>query len=439
MAARRPLGHPGVVTSLRRAAIAGLLLLLVVAGLAACTGSDAPPKRTGPPTLPEVSSLLDRHAHAVLSHDRGAFLADVAAGKAAASFRTRQGDEFANLVKLPLTTWSYRAIAVDNDKNARAQASKAYGAPAVIVQVTLRYALRGVDPVPTRHDLWWTFVRAGGAVRLAGDGDLADFGGTTWRGPWDFGRLSVVTGAHCLVLGHPGDRASLQVIANTVDDAIPDVTSVWGSDWTADVAVLVPGSSAELTAAVGASSSITADVAAVAVSDGTDPVSGAVYGQRLIVEPASLTQLSAVGRRILYTHEITHIADAKATSDVAPHWLVEGFADYVANLRSGQSVATIAQELRADVRAGRAPTSLPTSADFETASTAAQAYEGSWLACRLIAARAGQDSLVRFYHLVGRTPGDGDQALAAGLRQVLHETPAQFTAHWRSYVEAQLG
>jgi hypothetical protein len=293
--------------------------------------------------------------------------------------------------------------------------------------------------VPTRHDLWWTFVRTGGTVRLAGDTDLADAGGTSWRGPWDFGRLVVVTGARSLVLGHPADRSRLPAIADTVDAAVPDVSDVWGTDWTQNVAVLVPDSAAELTAAVGASSSITAQVAAVAVSDGTDPVSGAVYGQRLIVEPASLTQLSALGRRILYTHEITHIAAARATSDVEPHWLVEGFADYVSNLHSGQSVATIAAELRADVRAGKVPDALPAAADFETASTAAQAYEESWLACRLIAARVGPAGLVRFYKLVGSTPGDGEQALASALGKVLHETTAQFTTQWRNYLQSQLG
>ena len=125
------------------------------------------------------------------------------------------------------------------------------------MQVTLRYALRGVDPVPTQHDLWWTFVRAGGHVELAGDRDLESAGGTSWQGPWDFGPLVAVTGAHSLVLGHPGDRAQLQVIADTVDAAVPDVTAVWGTGWTQDVAVLVPDSDTELKAAVGASSSIT--------------------------------------------------------------------------------------------------------------------------------------------------------------------------------------
>ena len=52
----------------------------------------------------------------------------------------------------------------------------------------------------------------------------------------------------------------------------------------------------------------------------------------------------------------------------------------------------------------------------------AAVYEQSWLACRLIAARAGQPGLVRFYRLGRRQPGHcRPQAVAAALRAVLHE------------------
>ena len=85
------------------------------------------------------------------------------------------------------------------------------------------------------------------------------------------------------------------------------------------------------------------------------------------------------------------------------------------------------------------PTTLPEDAAFDTTGTAAQAYEGAWLACRLIAARAGQPALVRFYKLVGASPADADAAVAAALQRVLHETTAAFTAQWRAYVKHELG
>ena len=56
----------------------------------------------------------------------------------------------------------------------------------------------------------------------------------------------------------------------------------------------------------------------------------------------------------------------------------------------------------------------------------------------MIATRVGQEGLLRFYRLVGSTPGDGDQAVAAALRSILHETIAEFTTQWKAYVRTQL-
>jgi hypothetical protein len=251
--------------------------------------------------------------------------------------------------------------------------------------------------------------------------------------------LAVRRGAHSLVIGHADAADALDGIRSTVDAAVPVVTSVWGTDWSQDVAVIVPSTDAELLAQAGQSSDATLTVAAAAISDGQDPVTGDVYGQRLIVNPAALRQLSSIGQQIVVRHEITHIASAAATSAASPTWLVEGFADYVGNLDSGQSVTTTAAELTADVRHGRVPSALPTAGAFSTEGQSAQAYEGAWLACRLIAQRAGQDGLVRFYRVVGASPLSSDAAVAAGLRRVLHESTAQFTAAWRTYLIAQLG
>ena len=51
------------------------------------------------------------------------------------------------------------------------------------------------------------------------------------------------------------------------------------------------------------------------------------------------TQLTAVGEQIVLRHEITHLATAADTADITPRWLVEGFAEYVANLGTGQTGA----------------------------------------------------------------------------------------------------
>jgi hypothetical protein len=421
----------------RRPLRAGLLVLALLAGctVAACSSS---PDRSAP-SLAEVRALLARHGAAVMKHDKGAFAADLDPASSASTFRIQQQQAFANLMKLPLASWTYRLEGETDAKGNEAAAGRRFGSDAVIVRLSLSYAFRGVDRIPTKHELWWTFVRQDGHVVVAADNSLAQAGGQSWQGPWDFGPLVVRRGAHSLVLGHPDSAAALDGIRSTVDAAVPVVTSVWGTDWSQDVAVIVPSTDAELLAQAGQSADATLTVAAVAISDGQDPVSGDVYGQRLIVNPNALGQLSDVGQQIVIQHEMTHIAAAPATSAASPTWLVEGFADYVGNMGSGQSPTTTAAELTADVRHGRVPDALPTADAFTTEGQSAQAYEGAWLACRLIAQRAGQDGLVRFYHVVGASPESVDDAVAAGLRQVLHESTAQFTAQWHDYLIAQLG
>ncbi|HKC29564.1 MAG TPA: hypothetical protein VKB75_16230, partial [Jatrophihabitans sp.] len=321
---------------------------------------------------------------------------------------------------------------------AEVRASQRFGTAAIIVQVSLRYRLRAVDRVPTSHDLWWTFVRHDGRVVISADDGLGYAGGNSWQGPWDFGRLILERGPHSLVLGHPDHATALQQVRDAVEAAAPAVSAVWGTNWSQDVAVIVPSSATELTAQAGRSSDVTLQLAALALSDGRDPLTGTIYGQRLIVNPDALARLSAVGRQIVIRHEVTHIADAAATTDASPQWLVEGFAEYVANQNTGQPVRVAASELAADVRRGRVPAALPAPGDFATGGQAAQAYEGAWLACRLVAQRAGQAALVQLYRSVGASSQDASTALDDALRRILHEGTAQFTRQWRAYLIAQL-
>jgi hypothetical protein len=420
--------------ALRRRGGALLLCLAAVWTVGACSSTD-----TSAPSMADIRGVLAQHAAAVRHHDRGAFVAGLDPAAKAAGFRTRQLHAFANLAKLPLSSWSYVIETRTDDRSAERSATSRFGSAAVIVQISLRYGLSGVDRAPASADLWWTFVRDDGHVVIAADNGLAQSGGVSWKGPWDFGPLVVVRGAHSIVLGHPAAAAALDQIARTLASAVPAVTAVWGTGWSQDVAVVVPSSDAELLAQAGTSSQVTTQIAAVAVSAGEDVLSGKPNGQRLIVNPDAFAGLSAVGQQIIVRHEITHIAAAADTTGASPQWLVEGFADYVGNLHSGQSVTTIASELRTDVRKGKLPTALPTQDQFATDGQAAQAYEGSWLACRLIAQRAGQQGLVRFYRLVGASEHDQAGASAAAFASVLHETTAQFTAQWRGYVARLLG
>lgn len=414
------------------AALVGLLLLAGL--LSACSGDGADGATGRQPTRAEVTALLTRHAAALRDRDRGAFLADLVG-----SYRARQADVYENIAAVPLAGWSYTLGPRVDDTDAQRQARRQHGSSAVIMRVSLRYRLQGVDAAPDTHDVWWTFVRRGSGVGVVSDTDLAGAGGRSWRGPWDFGPVVVRSGTSALVLAHPDDASLLPRLVADVDRAVPRVTAVVGSDWTRRVAVVVPGSPAERTEALGPVDTGDAPVAALAVSSGTDPVTGAVLGQRVVVDPDQFRRVSESGGRLLLQHEITHVATARYTTSSTPTWLREGFADYVGYLGNERPVRAAAAELAALVRRSGVPASLPDSASFAGAGTAAAAYELSWLACRRIAEDHGQAALVRFYRTVGADPVPSGEAVDAAIRSVLRETPARFVARTRAYVGAELG
>ena len=81
-----------------------------------------------------------------------------------------------------------------------------------------------------------------------------------------------------------------------------------------------------------------------------------------------------------------------------PIWLSEGFADYVAYRAVEVPTNVVAADVLDDVRDGQGTAELPEDAEFDAAKgDIAAAYEGSWLACRMIAERYGQKRLIALY------------------------------------------
>ena len=389
------------------------------------------------PDLASITALVQRHAAAIMARSQQTFVADLDRSTAAGDFADRQRAEFADLAPVPLAAWSYDVTGIVPDQAPTTAATQRLGAPAVIVHLTLQYRIAGVDDQPSQHDVWWTFVRRHGRVYLAGDSDLGEAGGTSWRGPWDFGPLVVQRGAASLVLAHAPQAAAVPGLVQAADAAVAVVRTVVPTGWPAQVAVIVPATQDELAQQTqDAQSTPLPQVSAETVFDSIG-TSGAPRGARVVVNPDVLGRLSAVGRRIVLQHEITHVAMAAATTASTPTWVAEGFAEYVGNLGSGQPVAVAAQELATAVRRGSVPARLPAGSDF-TGADAAPAYQQAWLACRYIAQRAGQAGLVQFVRLVGASLAAPDAAAATALQTVLHESTAQFVAQWRGYLTAEL-
>lgn len=410
-------------------------MLLVCGAVAGCTGSPGPSPQPAP-SVAAARQLLAQQSAAIRAHDRARYAAGLDDAASSAGFRARALQDLANLAHVPLAGWSYSVVGPIRDKAAIRAATLRYHAPVLLLHVTLGYELAGIDRVPSRHDEYLVFVTRDGHTYLAGDDALAAQRTQSWVGPWRYGPLAAVRGRASLVLGPTGDTQRLQAIADATDAAVPAVTAVWGRDWLRRVAVLVPVDAAEFAALSGTSGT---DVSAAAVTDGVDAGTGRPVGQRLVLNPDRLGQLSATGLGIVLRHEITHLATAADTSDITPRWLVEGFAEYVANLGTGQPVRVAAAELRSAVAHGAVPRALPSDDNFAASGPAlARVYEQAWLACRLIAQRTGQAGLVRFYRSIGTALEPAAPALAHAFTSVLHEPESAFARQWRAYVQTQL-
>lgn len=386
----------------------------------------------------ELKALLARRADAVRHHDEASFLASV--DPTSVAFATRQRQRFANMAQVPLASFSYQ-LGSAATAEARPHPVRFGSAGTLISDVTESYALSGYDRRPVSLHQVLTFVHRQRGWLIAADDDLAPLQRPADRDLWDFGPIQVYRGRHTLVLGHPQAGASLRQAADEADRDIPDVTAVWGTDWAQQVVVLLPATQAELGALIhenGDLSQIAAVQSTELHSTGHGPPQQ--VGDRIALNPTPFANLSPLGRRIVFTHEIAHVAARQSTTDAMPLWLVEGFADYVGFLHSGLSVPVVAQELAAQVREQGLPSMLPADADFRaTNPSLAAAYEQSWLACRVISKERGQAGLVALYRAVGASSLAGDQAVSAGLQKVLQQSPAAFTAAWRATVRIGVG
>ncbi|WUL62618.1 hypothetical protein OHS16_23505 [Streptomyces sp. NBC_00344] len=379
----------------------------------------APPAQDGAGR--DIRRTLDRRASAVLHHDASGYLAVV--DPRAKALRTEQREEFENLAGLPLRSWTYRLGQVHRQ-----------GAEAT-AEIELRYRIDGYDSAPVRAARTLRLAEHGGRWYLTADSPGKGAGQQLWQQ----GRVAVVRGRHSLVLGVGRQSRILRAVAAVADASVPAVDSSWHGTWAGRVVVLVPSSLNSMAALLDSPAASYRDIAAVTTGEAGG--AGAAPADRVIVNPAAYAVLSELGKQVVITHETTHVATRSQTSQATPLWLSEGFADWVAYRDTGTGAPDAAPELQRAVRGGALPAALPADADFGfggDAGTLARAYEGGWLACRLIAREWGGQRLADFYRAVGAHQRR-DGAVEAAMNSVLGTTPEDFTARWREYLRAQLG
>ena len=383
-----------------------------------------------------LRALLDHRAQAILSRNEKEFLATVDPDQP--TLVASQRREFGALRVVPFASWSFELAT--GQRRVAAPRAAAYDATTWAPQaVTVRYAISGFDTVPTSLTEYPTFVLRKGGWRIGSFDDFAATGAASDVDIWNFGPLRTARAPGVLVIGHPSAGVSLHELADEVSAVIPRVTAVWGRDWPRRVVVLVPASERELARVVGEKGDLSQIAAVASAEVQSCPGPPNPVGSRVGINPHNWGKLSTLGRRVVLTHELTHVATRSVTGSCMPTWLVEGFADYVGYLDSGVPTTVVAQELARDVRAGRVPTSLPADDEFIGGNRhLPQAYEGAWMAARLVVSRWSQETLVRLYRAVGTSGSPPAVAVARGMRSVLHVSVGGFTTLWRAYLRAEL-
>ncbi|MBP3080237.1 lipoprotein [Streptomyces sp. 604F] len=384
----------------RRAARLGLAALLA----AGCAPTSGP----APLDRERATALLDRRATALRERDPAAWSATSATS-------TGQDGLWARLAEVPLAGWAYRVTGV------RADSATA------TVEATLRYRLRGEDPAPATARRLLGLVRHEGRWRVRSEEAAPGAAQLLW----DQGRVRARRGSWGLVLG-TGSAGQVLEFARLAERAVPVADDAWGGDWPRRVVVLVPGSLAGTAALLGGEPDAYRGVAAV--TTGT-PEPG-TPADRIVVNPEAYRELDSRGKQFVLTHETVHVATRSVTGPATPLWLSEGFADRAAHRAAPRPLPAAAPALAAAVARGKVPRALPDDAAFAfdgDSGALDRAYEGGWLACRLLADRWGEERLRAFYRAAGTRAGE------AAFREVLGTTRAQFTAAWRAYLRERLG
>lgn len=384
-----------------------------------------------------LNELLATRVSALAAHDAAAWTATIAdpAGTAGvAELAAYQG----------LVALGVRDLVVGDGHPGPGHAGGTSGSASVGVSdswtgsVRLGYTIPGFDRGTRWVSRTVTLARADGRWRIQ-----------SWRGPadrwepFDLPDLQVVRTERSLVAG-PVSLDVLRARLADVELGQDQVAAVLGR-WVP--AVVIVSATAEqsgrlLGAAVAPSLSAgpgqaVSDGQLAATTHGDRAPASPALADRVILDPVGLAQLTAAGRRVVLTHELTHVAVRASTLHDVPLWLSEGFAEWVAFRAERLDPRVVAARLLDRVRHSGAPTSLPSPADFAGATgDPVTAYQASWLAAARIAADAGESGLVRIVHLMGGVVGEVPSsappvALDRALRIVLGSGENQLVADWR--------
>ncbi|GLY18640.1 hypothetical protein Kisp01_56540 [Kineosporia sp. NBRC 101677] len=223
----------------------------------------------------------------------------------------------------------------------------------------------------------------------------------------------------------------MEQLAALCEPSAQTVDAIWGSTW-------ADGAGQQTRLVVAGDIQALAGLLKRANTDGLAKTAAVTVGPKhsqadaVYINGPAFVELSDLGREVVLTHELVHVA-SRATGDWdAPTWLEEGFADYVAYRHTDLTPRQIAEAaLDAPL-----PQALPTKDDFDAAgSNAAVSYGRSWVAVMLLAERLGGDAAMKSFYERTAHRGIEDAWGSAGF-----EDEAAFVQAWREEIqELRLG
>ncbi len=380
-----------------------------------------------------AQDLLSTRAAAVKAHDKRSWMATV--DVPGSSFGGRQSVVFDNLVKLPLGQFSYGAVRL-GPALSPARAGQV-GPNAWVATVPGTYLLAGYDLGPRPFEARYTLVQRPGGWRIANDSD-----GDPSSQVWDLPGLRVIRGRSALVIGN-APEVRMRDYSATADSAVDRVGRVWGTDWNAHVVLVTPSTTGEFARLLMRSNDAGLEQVA-AITQGEIEPGQRSQGDRVVINPKAFTALQPKGRRVVITHELTHVATRSATTKPVPIWLSEGMADYVGYSGLDLPRARVASDLLSLVRQGKGPKALPTAADFDPArNKIAPSYSASWLAVSRLVDVYGQAKVISFYRGIAgnvtldqSVQSDPDVVAMQAFPGSFGVTQATFVDGWRRYLRA---
>jgi hypothetical protein len=389
----------------------------------------------------DITRTLRRLNEALRGRDRTAFAS--VADPLVPGFAQRQRRTFDALASLPVTP----TYAWQGEWSAVTVPQGHYRRPYVVAAVTRVYRLPGWDRAPVAEQLALTFMFDGDAWVLASDTDGREPGGATRQEPWAAGPVRTASTRHVLVIGRGFSVGRLNRLAERTESSVRDVGAAWpGAAWNGKAVVyavrdpafldgwfgLEKGRSGQGAAGdagpVAGDSDPPAEFEALVedVPAAASPASPAVAaGVRLVVSPELVTTADAQHVRAVLRHEVGHLAIWTGRAPVAPVWLSEGVAEYLAwrdTDASGRVDPITALERRglpgpmwATLRRDSyRPVLRATGEEFYRGSGAevARNYADAWLVVTFLAHQYGERELRRFVQAAQAGSGTGGAATA---------------------------